>query len=197
YCVTAAIRDGEHKDVRTLLRERLLRPIGVSDAEWSAGYGKTFSVGGLPLVASWGGGAFTARATARLGRLVLSEGNWEGRQLLSKEVVRQVTTDAGLIGNCGMGWWSNGGQRYTGLPKDAVWGAGAGDQLLLVVPSLNLIMVRNGETLTPGAGEPPLMDDDVITKYHDYRARILFEPLVEAATRRSNSPAKGSNVFGH
>ncbi len=63
---------------------------------------------------------------------------------------------------------------------DAVWGAGAGDQLLLVVPSLNLIMVRNGETLAPGPGEPPVREDDVFTKYHDYRARILFEPLADA-----------------
>jgi hypothetical protein len=81
-----------------------------------------------------------------------------------------------------MGWWSNGGQRYPRLPKDAVWGAGAGDQLLLVVPSLNLIMVRNGETLTPGPDEPPVRTNDVLTLYHDYRARILFEPLVAAVT---------------
>lgn len=181
YCVTAAIRDGEHKDARTLLRERLLRPIGVPDAEWSAGYSKTFSVDDLPLVASWGGAAFTPRATARLGRLVLREGNWEGRQLFSREIVRLVTADAGLIGNCGMGWWSNGGRRYDKLSQDAVWGAGAGDQLLLVVPSLDLIMVRNGETLEPGPGEPPIRQDDVFTRYHNYRARVLFEPLVEAA----------------
>ncbi|MCA1596481.1 MAG: hypothetical protein LC772_08675, partial [Chloroflexi bacterium] len=61
-----------------------------------------------------------------------------------------------------------------------VWGAGAGDQLLFVVPSLNLIMVRSGRTLEPGPGEPPICDDDMFTRYHDYRARILFEPLVTA-----------------
>src|SRR5437667_134967 len=47
------------------------------------------------------------------------------------------------------------------------------------------VMVRNGETLTPGPGEPPVRTNDVLTLYHDYRARILFEPLVEALT---NSP---------
>jgi hypothetical protein len=181
YCVTAAIRDGAPKDVRSLLRERIMRPIGAADAEWSAGYGKTFVVDGLPLVASWGGGAFTPRATARIGKLVLHEGDWNGARLLSRKAVHDVTDDAGLPGHCGMGWWSNGGQRYK-LPADAVWGAGAGDQLLLVVPSLNLIMVRNGETLTPGKGEPPVRTNDVFTLYHDYRARILFEPLVQAVT---------------
>ena len=83
---------------------------------------------GLPLVATWGGGVYTPRATARLGRLVLHEGNWEGRQLLSKEAVRKVTGDAGLTGHCGLGWWSNGGLRYPRLPRDAVWGAGARDR---------------------------------------------------------------------
>src|SRR5262249_3566589 len=93
YCVTAALRDGEQKDVRTLLRERLYRPIGIPDTEWSVGYGKTFTVDGLPLVGSWGGGSFTPRATARLGRLVSRGGNWDGQPLLRPEVVRQVTTD--------------------------------------------------------------------------------------------------------
>jgi CubicO group peptidase (beta-lactamase class C family) len=194
YCVTAAIRGGPQQDIRALLRERVLRPIGVPDADWSAGYGQTFRVDGLPLVAPWGGAAFTPRATARIGRLVLKEGIWEGREILSKQAVRQVTGDAGLVGNCGMGWWSNAGGRYARLPKDAVWGAGAGDQLLLVVPSLKLIMVRNGEALLPGPGEPPIKEDDVFTRYHDYRAGILFEPLVEAVSPSASPPkAKSGN----
>src|SRR5262249_30074907 len=120
-------------------------------------------------------------------RLILHEGIWEGRRILSQAAVRQVTGDAGLVGHCGLGWWSNGGQRYTNLPADAVWGAGAGDQLLLVVPSLSLIMVRNGETLLPGPDEPAIRTNDVFTLYHDYRARILFQPLVEAVTNSSRN----------
>ena len=188
YCVTTALRNTTNADVRALLRHRVLRPIGVADNEWSVGYDATFTVDGLPLICSWGGAAFTPRAAARLGRLVLREGDWDGRRILSREAVRQVTTDAGLPGNCGMGWWSNGGGRYSKLPKDAVWGAGAGDQLLLVIPSLNLIMVRNGETLKPGPDEPPIREDDVFTKYHDYRAHLLFEALAGAvvATNAQN-----------
>jgi hypothetical protein len=89
-------------------------------------------------------------------------------------------TSAGLIGDCGMGWWTNAAGRYPNVPRDAVWGAGAGDQVLLVVPSLNLIMVRNGETLVP----PPKSADptDVLALYHDGRAKVLFEPLIEAVT---------------
>jgi CubicO group peptidase (beta-lactamase class C family) len=122
YCVTAALSGNGPRDVRTTLRDRILIPIGVTDDQWTAGYGKTFTVDNLPLVPTWGGGNFTARAAARIGRLVLREGNWEGRQLLRPEVVRAVTTDAGLVEHCGMAWWSNGGNRYKDLPKDAVVG---------------------------------------------------------------------------
>lgn len=184
YCVTAAIQETTHKDIRALLRERVMRPIGVPDREWSCGYGKTYVVDRLPLVCSWGGGSYTARACASIGRLMLREGDWDGRRIISQEAVRLTTASANLPGGCGMGWWTNAAGRYAGLPRDAYWGAGAGDQLLLVVPSLNLIMVRNGQALEPGRGEPPIRQDDVFTKYHDYRARVLFEPLVQAVADR-------------
>src|SRR5262249_10121656 len=40
YVVTAALKETPHKDIRSLLRERIMRPIGVADAEWSVGYGQ-------------------------------------------------------------------------------------------------------------------------------------------------------------
>jgi CubicO group peptidase (beta-lactamase class C family) len=172
YAVTASLRDGPHKDIRTLLRERVMRPIGVPDDEYSIGYGQTSVVDGLPLVGSWGGGAYTARAVARVGRLMLREGDWEGQRLISRDAIRQVTRDVGTPGNCGIGWWSNNEGECAKLPRDAFWGSGAGHQIVLVVPSLNLIAVRNGELLAPAASEP--------LQYHEPVRRYLFEPLVDA-----------------
>jgi CubicO group peptidase (beta-lactamase class C family) len=189
YCVTAAPKGQKHRDIRTLLRERVMRPVGVPDAEWSAGYGKTFTVAGLPLVGSWGGASYTPRAAARIGRLVLREGDWDGTRLLSREAVRQVTGDAGLPGHCGMGWWTNAAGRYAWLPRDAVWGAGAGDQVLLVVPSLEIIVVRNGETLATAAELQKRKPKDVLEEFHDPRAEILFKPVAEAITDRAPSKA--------
>ena len=146
YAVTAALKDAPAKDIRTLLQGRVMRPIGVGDEDWSVGYGQTFGVDGLPLVAGWGGGSYTARAMARIGRLLLQGGDWDGKRILSKEGVRASQPgDAGLPGHCGMGFWTNAGGRYPKLPRDTYYGAGAGDQLLIVVPSLSLIVVRNGE----------------------------------------------------
>jgi CubicO group peptidase (beta-lactamase class C family) len=189
YAITSALRDAPEKDVRTLLRDRLMRPIGVADQDWSVGYGKTFNVDGLPLVPDWGGGSFTARAMARIGRLILHEGNWEGKQVLSKSAVAQATQNAGLPGGCGMGWWTNGLGRYDYLPKDAVWGAGAGDRVVLVIPSLQLIMVRSGQNL-PGAPSFAKVQEkklDVLQRFHDHRAKNFFGPLVETITDKRSA----------
>lgn len=172
YCVTAALRDAPQKDIRSLLRERVMRPIGVPDAEWSVGYGQTFTVDGLPLVGSWGGGAYTARAAARVGRLMLRGGQWDGQRILSAEAVRLTTSDAGTPGPCGMGWWSNNEGDCAKLPRDAFFGSGAGHQILLVVPSMNLIVVRNGGVLANVEPTPK--------SYHDAYRQFLFEPLMEA-----------------
>jgi len=95
YAVTAALKQAEHTDIRTLLRQRIMKPIGVKDSDWSIGYGKTFEVNGLNLVANWGGGGYTARAVARVGRLMLRKGNWQGRQLVDSRWVEEVVKFAG------------------------------------------------------------------------------------------------------
>ena len=157
YAVTASLKNTKYTDVRTLLRERIMRPIGVKDNDWSIGYGKTFEVNGLNLVANWGGGGYTARATARVGRLMLRKGNWQGRQLVDSKWVEEVVKYAGTplpdrpAGNpapaSGLGWWTNFDGVWPKVPRDAFTGAGAGNQVILVVPSLDLIIVRNGSNL--------------------------------------------------
>ena len=64
YAVTASLKGG---DLRGLLKERVLDPIGVPERHWSIGYGRAYEVDGLKLYANWGGGNFTARAAARIG----------------------------------------------------------------------------------------------------------------------------------
>jgi len=179
YATTAALRNSPQKEIRSLFRERVMRPIGVRDDEWSVGYDQTITVDGLPLVASWGGGSFTARAAARIGRLMMREGDWEGERVLKAEAVRAVTIDAGSppnpaakwlskqTGSAAIGWWRNIDGAVPTLPRDAFWGAGAGHQIALVIPSLGLIAVRNGQTLGPG-------------DYDTARNLLFFQPLMNA-----------------
>ena len=157
WAVTASVQGSAHRDIRTLLEARIMEPLGIAPDEWSIGYGKTFEVDGLPLVANWGGGGFTARAVARIGLLLLQRGEWDGRQLIGPAALSLVLADAGAPGperldgepspRAGLGWWINSDGVWSGVPVDAFAGAGAGNQHLLVVPGLDLVVVRNGGAL--------------------------------------------------
>ena len=47
YCVTASLRGTEDADLRSLLKHRIMGPLGVPDAEWSVGYGTVTNRGRL------------------------------------------------------------------------------------------------------------------------------------------------------
>lgn len=181
YAVTASLKGAPQSDIRTLLRERIMKPIGVPDEEWSIGYGKGYEVDGLTLYANWGGGAYTARAVARVGRLMLRKGDWEGQQFVDPTWVEKAVSYAETplperpAGNpqpgSGLGWWTNFDGVWTKVPRDAFAGAGAGNQILLVIPSLDLIIVRNGEQL----GEESKGEG-----FWGGLEKYLFNPLMEA-----------------
>jgi len=178
YAVTASLKGAPQKDIKSLLRERIMKPIGAPDNEWSMGYGRAYEVDGLQLYATWGGGSYSPNAVARVGRLMLRKGNWEGRQLVDAKWVKEMTADAGTpvpfrgapegpTPRAGLCWWINSDRIIKNLPGDAFMGAGAGNQVLLVVPSLNLIVVRNGERL---------MENSFWGGLEEY----LFDPLIDA-----------------
>jgi CubicO group peptidase (beta-lactamase class C family) len=157
YAVTASLRGAPQANIRTLLKERLFDPLGIPESHWSIGYGQGYSVDGLELYANWGGGSFTPRATARIGQLMLHEGEWEGKRLVHRAVAQRMVAYAGMPIQrrtpdnpgpaSGLCWWLNYDGVWPDIPRDAFGGAGAGQELLLVVPSLNLIVVRNGALL--------------------------------------------------
>ena len=164
YALTACLKGGAQSDIRALLKERIMEPIGIPDEDWSIGYGTAYELDGMKLYATWGGASYTPRAVATVGRLMLRKGNWEGRLLVSPAWVEKAIRYAGTpLPNrspgdphpaSALGWWTNFDGVWPSVPRDAFVGAGAGHQVLLVIPSLELIVVRNGESLgDPVKGE--------------------------------------------
>lgn len=204
YAVTSSLKGSQYSDVRTYLWEKIFKPIGIREKDYRIGYGKTFEETGLKLVPSWGGANFTARDVARIGRLMLKEGNWQGKQLIDASLVKEVVRYAGtalppsisapateieeLSRNyegawkdnrtelnprpaTTLGWYSNFDGIWKYLPTDAFAASGAGNQTLLVVPSLELIVVRFGENLyNPSKGEGSWYGAE----------KYLFNPIIEA-----------------
>lgn len=150
YAITASLKESPQTDIRSLLKERIMEPIGVREKEWSIGYGDNpYNVEGMKMYAIWGGGRYTARAVARIGRLMLRLGNWDGEQLIPRSWVEVMVSHPGgsVRQKKGICWTTNSDGEWSSLPRDAFAGAGHGHRVLLVVPSLNLVAVRFGKPL--------------------------------------------------
>jgi CubicO group peptidase (beta-lactamase class C family) len=145
------------------LSSRLLfGPIGATSARWRARFGR--DPNGRPLL----GLELTPRDLARFGLLALARGRW-GRTVVVPEVYarRALASSQPLNPSYGFLWWLNGksshqlpgpaprpvaGPLIPGAPADTVAALGAGDQKIYVVPSYDLVVVRQGFRAS-GAGE--------------------------------------------
>jgi len=159
YALTAALRaaGAPQQNLHDLLRSRVMTPLEIPDDEWSIGYGRAYDTDGLPVYASWGGGSFTPRATARIGEMLARNGRWGERTILRPAALAAMKisnaralperTSVNPAPRPAMGWYTNEDGVWPGVPRDAFCGAGAGHQTLLVVPSLGLVVVRNGAAM--------------------------------------------------
>ncbi|MEV7396679.1 serine hydrolase [Aeromicrobium sp. NPDC092404] len=153
-------------DVADIARARLLEPLGMRDTAWArdaSGNALTFS-----------GVESTCLDLARVGHLMLNRGAWDGEQLVSPGFVEQATRPSSELNAAyGLLWWVNGkgrvvevlrqagydtdkppheGRLAPGVPDDAFWAYGYGDQYVAVVPSEGVVAVRLGaRPATPDA----------------------------------------------
>jgi len=132
------------------LRRRVLDPIGARPAEWDR------DAAGNPDLA-WGAW-MSARDWARYGRLLRDEGEFDGREILDDDAVEPCFEGSRIAPFYGLGLWKNfqtEGRRYVarnsrrrtfyeGGLEDMVVAAGAGNQRLYVIPSLDLVIARFG-----------------------------------------------------
>jgi CubicO group peptidase (beta-lactamase class C family) len=188
YAVTASMRGTATPDIQSILRDRICRPMSIPDEDWSISYGESYMIDGLRVYATWGGAAFTPRATARLGQLLLQHGKWEGRQLIKDEWAREAVRYAGTPipsrteelerPASGIAWYVNYDGVWKNIPRDAFSGAGAGQEAILVIPSLDLIIVRNGGDMSPRTGNRFWVD---LEEY-------IFQPVVDALRYGTSKP---------
>lgn len=187
--LSEVLASASERSLRELLRERLFGPMGLPESSWSIGYGKPFEVHGREVWATWGGASFTPDALARLGRLVLRRGDWEGEPLLEPEAVEAMVTVAPRPAGTAddgwpmgaTGWWTNTRRTWPQLPRDAFLAAGAGHQILLVVPSWDLVVVRQGSPL----GEHE-WEGDYWSSLHEKMLRPLASAFPEPPVPRSD-----------
>jgi CubicO group peptidase (beta-lactamase class C family) len=138
------------KPLPEVLKETIMDPIGAS-ATWRwFGYRNSWIVLDGHLVQSvsggghWGGGIFmNAYDLARFGLLTMHHGNWNGRQLISEQWVRQALTPTTANTGYGyMNWFLNTGKKLLPSASDKVWvHIGNGTNMIYCDPENNLVVV--------------------------------------------------------
>ena len=89
----------------------------------------------------------TARDLGRLGMLYLNNGQWNGEQMLPENWQEYVSTPSGpqpqerKFGYGATFWLMN---KSKGIPKDTFAGFGNRGQYLVIIPSLDMVIVRRG-----------------------------------------------------
>ncbi|TBX71170.1 class C beta-lactamase-related serine hydrolase [Flavobacterium silvisoli] len=87
----------------------------------------------------------TTRDWAKFGLLYLHQGNWNGEQLFDKSWAKYVATPTrGSDGKYGAHFWLNAGGKYPDVPRDLYHCSGYQGQMVFIIPSEDLVVVRMG-----------------------------------------------------
>jgi CubicO group peptidase (beta-lactamase class C family) len=152
--LTRAIR----QDPRRFAQQHLFGPLGIENYAWLLDdEGNLQGSSGLSL---------TARDMAKIGRLYLRGGRWNGMQLVPETYVTESTQQHNHGGSpvraadYGYLWW------ITRLPGEtaAYFAAGMGGQLIYVVPARDLVIAIAGDA--SGAGGRRFINQTILPALH-------------------------------
>lgn len=135
-------------------QERLFEPLGIDGAEWwrdTAGTTLTYCCVDM-----------RTRDFARFGQLFLDRGAHEGEQIVPEAWIDESLSPSAAFDGYGYQWWLDG-NRGADLPADAYAAHGHDGQHVFVVPSLDLVVVRNG-LYDKHRGEP-IADPSLFARY--------------------------------
>ncbi len=197
YMLSAALQKATGQTVAEYLQPRLFTPLGIHSPRWLS------CPNGIPL-GGWGL-YLTLEELSRFTRLIADHGQWEGRQLLPPDYLREATSfqsDNSINGNrdwdCGYGY-----QFWQCSHPGAFRGDGAFGQYAIVVPDYDL-------AITTQAGMPEMgrllfaLWDDFLPALHgtplppDPDARqALAEKTARLEVPRPQGAYQGAAPGGH
>jgi CubicO group peptidase (beta-lactamase class C family) len=175
------------RDIYDALETDLARPIGMQDfdrarqqksGDTSRSQHKAYHM--------W----LSTRDMARIGLLMLRQGNWDGRQVVSREWTRRITSlvtplnemnppelrSLGTGNRWGYGymWWVWDAPNSPGPFEGAYTGMGAGGQYITVLPKLDMVIAHKTDTSQPPAQGPGNRRRNVSLAEYDSIIRMLI-----------------------
>jgi CubicO group peptidase (beta-lactamase class C family) len=146
----AAVASATTTPLPAYARERLFTPLGVTGERWIvSAYDDTVHTGG--------GLYLRAIDLARVGYLVLKEGQWNARQVVSRDWLTRSTAPVtfrtsqfgGVPVDYGLLWWItaiDSARSTADVNNRIIIASGNLNQFLFVVPSLDLVVANTGAT---------------------------------------------------
>jgi CubicO group peptidase (beta-lactamase class C family) len=176
-----------NEDLYPVFKRKVMDPIGVPEDtwKWRENQYRAKTINGLISREFASGLTITPRSMARIGYLYLHEGNWNGKQILSRDFVHMAMTPTTLpapYSYYGFYWGTNERRTFEGIPRDVYWASGLGDSFVLFCPSLDLVLVRLGT----GSKASQLPDDG--TDNWGGRTAGLFRLVVDAVEKSGAPP---------
>lgn len=171
----------------------LFAPLGITQVEWwkdAAGHTLTFCCLDMP-----------SRDFARLGLLFMNHGNWGGHQIVPAQWVTDAFTPvADSNEQYGFMWWMF---TMDGVDGRIYMANGFDGQMIFVIPSLDLVVVRNGDYVKSKC--PAIADPVLFGRYppsnlvpgqgtrppEDWSDTDFLQPIIDSVT----GPSSGQDVF--
>ena len=152
--LSGVLREATGKRAGDYAQEKLFAKLDIEGAEWwRAKTGETLTYCCLDM---------TSRDYARFGLLYMQHGMWNGEQVVPAAWVDASLTPAPTYEGYGYQWWLDG-RVDPQLPPDLFMANGHDGQFIYVIPSLELVVVRNGHY--DKFDGPPIADPQLFLRY--------------------------------
>ena len=123
----------------------LFAPLGITEYHWDGYYHFPESAMASSLL------YLKPRDMAKIGQMVLQEGEWEGEQIISREWIHEATAEqiqlskmlSPVFEETGYGyqWWRG---KFSNGNTDVIFAGGWGGQFIFIIPDLDMVVVLTG-----------------------------------------------------
>jgi CubicO group peptidase (beta-lactamase class C family) len=158
-CITLAYG----RDLEDWMFERVFTPLGIGHADlmWRKNAYRPATIDGVPRREFGAGIHASVDAMARIGYLMLREGEWNGQEILTRDYaalaprtppqhaklpVRRPDDHGNAASHYGLLWWNNADRTLPRVPADTYWSWGLYDSLIIVIPTLDIVVSRAGQS---------------------------------------------------
>lgn len=142
HLLSAILTQATGMKAEEFARQNLFAPLGIRSVKWPADpQGISHGFGNLHLL---------PRDLAKLGLLFLNQGNWDGRQLVPADWLKEATRSHIKTGGAGTSDYGYGWRVPPSGSPVAFEASGRGGQQLSVLPSKNTVIVLNGGGYSTG-----------------------------------------------